>query len=55
MIDGYHKEGLKVKEETLEDMYIKKGMGKRLVEDLERNLKLRFNEMNEIETKTLKK
>lgn len=55
MIDGYHKNGLKIKEETLEDMYHTDGMGERLVEDLERNLKLRFNEMKEEETKTLKK
>ena len=55
MISGYHKNGLKIKEETLEDMYLTDGIGERLVEDLERNLKLRFTEMNEEENRTLKK
>ena len=55
MIDGYHKNGLKIKEETLEDMYLTDGIGERLVEDLEKNLKLRFTEMNEEENRTLKK
>jgi hypothetical protein len=36
-------------------MYHTDGMGERLVEDLERNLKIRLDEMREVENKTLKR
>ena len=55
VIEAYHKNGQKIEEDTLEDMYIDEKVGERLVEDFERNLKLRLDEMSAVEKRTLQK
>jgi hypothetical protein len=53
IIDQYHKNGEKIDEETLEDMYLDPTLCDNLVHDLEINLKRRLAEMVTIELTTL--